>query len=130
VELLALQGEIQLAFAIGLWRVLAIPEATIPNHHRAAAVLALRNRALEVAVIQRMVLDLHREPLVVGVERRTFRHSPRLEDPIKLKPQVVVQVRRRVLLDDETKILCGFYFGITARLLGFREVSLGTVFCE
>jgi hypothetical protein len=70
-----------------------------------------------------MVLDLHREPLVVGVERRTFRHGPRLEDPIKLQPQVVVQVRRRVLLDDETKIFCGFYFGLAARLLGLREVS-------
>ena len=67
MELLALQCEVKLALSIGLLRILAIPEAAIPYHHRAATVLALRNRALEVTVVQRMVFDLHREPLVVGV---------------------------------------------------------------
>ena len=77
-----------------------------------------------------MILDLHRKPLVVGVERGTFGHSPGLEDPIELQPQVVVQVRRRMLLDDETKTLCLLDFGVAARLCRLRKVSFGTVFCE
>src|SRR6476620_292585 len=66
-ELLAFQSKIQLALVVRLLRVVAIPESAIPHHHRAAAVLALRNGAFEVAVVQRMVLDLYREPLVAGV---------------------------------------------------------------
>ena len=40
------------------------PEAAIPQHHRAAAILALRDRAFEVAIVERMILHLDREPLV------------------------------------------------------------------
>jgi hypothetical protein len=130
VELLSLQREIELAFAIGLLRVVAIPGAAIPYHHGAAAVLTLRNGAFEVAVVQRVVLDLHRKPLVVWVQRRAFCDGPGLENPIEFEAQIVVQVRGRMLLDDETKTLCGFDFYTAAWLFGLREVSLGAVFCE
>ena len=56
--------------------------------------------------------------------------TAQLEYSVELEPQIVVQVRRRVLLDDETKVLCGFDFGVAARLPGLREVSLGAVLCE
>ena len=48
----------------GQWR----PEPAIPELHGAAAVLALRDRAFEVAVVERMVLDLDRKPPFAGVE--------------------------------------------------------------
>jgi hypothetical protein len=53
----------------GLNRVLVVgaPVAPIPEHHRAAAVLALGDDAFEVAVIQRMGLGLYRQALVVGI---------------------------------------------------------------
>ena len=46
------------------------PVAAVPQLHRAAAILAFRNGPFEVAVIERMVLDLDRQPLVVRIERR------------------------------------------------------------
>jgi hypothetical protein len=39
-----------------------------PQHHRAAAVLALGYGSLEVAVVERMRLDLDRQPLVGGID--------------------------------------------------------------
>jgi hypothetical protein len=39
--------------------LLGRPVAAIPQHHRAAAVLALGDGALEVAIVERMILDLH-----------------------------------------------------------------------
>ncbi len=69
---LAVQGELQVALAPA-WRsrvALGLPVAAIPQHHRAAAVLALGDRPFEVAVVQRVVLDLHGEALVGGVQRR------------------------------------------------------------
>ena len=65
MELLAFHREIQLTLSISLMRILAIPETAIPDQHRAAAILALRNGALEVAIVERVVLDLHRKSLVV-----------------------------------------------------------------
>ena len=52
------------------------PEAAIPQHDGAAAILALGDRALEVAVVERMVLDLDGEALVVRIERRALGHRP------------------------------------------------------
>ena len=77
-----------------------------------------------------MVLDLHREPLVVGVERGALRHSPGLEDPVEFQPQVVVQMRRRMLLDDETETLCFPDCGVAAGLCRLRKIPFGTIFSE
>src|SRR6185503_4581740 len=48
-----------------------------------------------------MVLDFDREPLVSRVERRPLWHRPGLEHTIELKPEVVVQAPRGVLLHDK-----------------------------
>ena len=61
----------------------------------------LRNDALEVDVFERMVLGLHRQPLVGGIERRPLRHRPALQHPADLEPEIVVVGRRVVLVDDE-----------------------------
>src|SRR5204863_5667289 len=66
-ELLAGDREFELALAQRAIYVagflLRHPEAAIPQHHRAAAVFPFRDRALEVAVVERMVLDLNRQSL-------------------------------------------------------------------
>jgi hypothetical protein len=43
------------------------PVAAVPQLHGPAAVLALRNRALEVPVIEGMVFDFDREALITGI---------------------------------------------------------------
>src|SRR5262249_51016250 len=69
--------------------------------HGAAAVLALRDVALELEVLHRVVFGLHREPLFVGDEARPVRHRPALEHAVELEPQVIVQAPRSVHLHHE-----------------------------
>ena len=69
-----------------------------------AAVLALRDDALERAVLERVVLDVHRQALA----RRGSRLGPLgtaqlLQHAVELEAEVVVQPRRVVLLDDEAR---------------------------
>ena len=65
----------------------------------------LRDGALEVAVVERMVLGPHRQALVVGIEARPLGHRPALEHAVQLEPEVPVQPGRVVLLDDEAVAL-------------------------
>ena len=48
-----------------------------------------------------MILDLHGEALFVTIERRALGNGPRLEDAVAFEPEVVVQTRGGMLLDDE-----------------------------
>src|ERR1044071_710493 len=50
--------------------------AEIPNHHRAAAILSLRDDAFEVEIIDRMIFSRHREPSLIFLERWTFGNGP------------------------------------------------------
>src|SRR6185437_5855389 len=81
-----------------VWR---LPGAAVPDHDRAAAILALGDGALEFVVIDRVILDLHGEPLFARDKAWAARHRPALHHAVKLKPQIIVQARRVVLLDDE-----------------------------
>ena len=47
-----------------------LPRAAIPHDDRPAAILAGRDRALEVAIVDRVILGLHGEPLVLRREAR------------------------------------------------------------
>ena len=76
--------------------------ALIPDHHRARAVVAGRDGALEVRVFERVIFDVHGEPRFLRLRRRSFRHRPRTQHALHLQPPVVVQVTRLVLLNDET----------------------------
>ena len=111
-------------FFIALVRIaLRRPGAAVPDHHRAAAVLALRDGALEVVVFDRMILDVDGEPLVARHEARAARHRPAHHHAVELEPQVVVQPRRGVLLDDEAGCPCAARLP-AARLRGDAEVAL------
>ncbi len=57
--------------------------------------------ALEVAVLERMIFDVDGEPLVGHVVGRASWHCPGREHAVHLEPEVVVQLTRGVLVDDE-----------------------------
>src|SRR5690349_9130677 len=100
--------------------------AGVPHDHLAGAVLALGDHALEVAVGERVVFGRHGEPLLARVERRPLRYRPRLEHAVGLEPEVVVQARRRVLLDHEARLAAPSPApAASVRLRGLGEVALG-----
>ncbi len=107
---LAVEDDLKVAFLQALMRIgpgLGLPIAAVPQHHRAAAILAFWDRPLEVAVVERVVLHLHGEPAVMRVDRRAFGHRPGLERPVELQAEVVVQARGVMLLDHEPQKVGG-----------------------
>src|SRR5262245_5166534 len=80
-ELLALERELQRAGTVGLVRITdGLPGAAIPQQDGAAAVLSLGNDALEVAVVEGVILDVHRQPFVPRIEAWPLRDRPALQD--------------------------------------------------
>ena len=104
MEFFAVEGELEVALLVSGFRILGLPIAAVPELHRAAAILALRDRAFEIAVIERMVFHLHRQPLVMRVERGAACHCPGLEDAVELQPKIVVQPGRSMFLDHEAAL--------------------------
>ena len=119
-QLVARKREIEMAFLQAVVRIaLGIPMAAIPDHHRAAAILPLRNGAFEAVVFDGMVLDLDGEPFLSGNEARSSRDCPALHHAIELKPQVIMQPARGMLLNDEPIALSARH--VTARFRGHVE---------
>jgi hypothetical protein len=54
-------------------------------------------------VPDRVIGNLDRQPPLAGVERRPLRDRPRAQDAAELEPQVEVQRRGVVELDDESR---------------------------
>ncbi|MEZ5332470.1 MAG: hypothetical protein R2991_10560 [Thermoanaerobaculia bacterium] len=101
-QLVTAQLEEQLALAHALLGLEVMDGGTaVPDDHRAGAVVALGDQPLEVAVLERVVLRLHGEPLLGGIEGRALGYGPGAQDAAHLQTQVVVQAPGRVLLDDE-----------------------------
>jgi hypothetical protein len=69
------------------------PHPLVPQEHRTAAVLALGDDPLEAAVLQRMIFDLHRQPLAGRVGIGAFGNRPALQDAVQLEAEVVMQLR-------------------------------------
>src|SRR5918996_160909 len=79
--------------------------AAVPDDHRAGAVLALWDDALEVAPGERVVVDLHGQARVARVRRRPLRDRPGLERAVHLEPEVPMHAGCGVLLDHEARHL-------------------------
>ena len=125
-QLLAGKRERQVPLLQGLVRIaLGLPGAAIPDHHGAAAVLALRDRALERVVFDRVILHLDGEPLLAGNEARPAGHRPALHHPVELEAEIVVQASRRVFLNDE--LIAGPARLDAARLGRHGEIALGAI---
>ena len=107
-ELLAVQHEFEIALGQHLFGIaVGRPEAAIPQKNRAAAILALGNGAFEIAIIEGMILKLHRQALFGGIERRPACHRPGAEHPVQLQPKIVMQPCGGMLLDHKALALCG-----------------------
>ena len=128
VQPFALQDELQLASAQILVHVAqGLPRPFVPEHHDAAAVLALRNGTFEVAVVERMVLHMHGQALVSGVVRGAFGDGPAEQRAVPFQPQVVMVAARQMVLHDEAKRACARVAacGLRARRLpGLEEIAL------
>ena len=122
-ELGALQLELEVAFRqllVGI--TFGRPLPAVPHDDAAGAVFAFGDAPFELGVIERMILDVHRQALVIGRQARTPGHGPALQHAIELEAQVVMQPARSVLLDDEQMPTLAGEFA--ARLRGAREVAL------
>ena len=102
------------------------PATTVPDHHRPRPVLTFGDRSLELAILEGMVLDVHRQPLVARIQAGALGGRPAHQHAIELEPEVVVQLPGRVLVDHEGPT------DTRARLLGgvsghglFRRAGVG-----
>ena len=107
-QLLGVDVEVQRAVGelpTGVGTVGWLPRAAVPDDDVAAAVLARRDHALEVGVLDGVVLDLHGQPARSGIQGRPLRHGPAEEGPVELQAQVVVQAGGAVALDHEPETI-------------------------
>jgi hypothetical protein len=125
VELFSLEGEVQAALAQrrGGIGILGAPRALVPEQHVACAILLLRDHALELAVLEGMVLGLHREAPLGGIEARALRHRPALQHAVELQAKVVVQPRRVVSLNVVAQLLAARRILAAAGLRRAREIA-------
>ena len=128
-QLLAVQLEVQLTVGERLGGILGHverPGAAIPHDHVTAAVLTFGDHALEVEVLERMVLDVHREvTLTPGSRVSPFGTAQLDQHAADLQPEVVVQAAGPVLLHHEARRAFGVGAEHLARGLGrAREVAL------
>ena len=78
MQFFPIEPEFERALAVGRLGIgdFRGPGTAVPQQDGAAAILALRDDALEAAIIERMVLDMDREPLFARIEARPLRDRP------------------------------------------------------
>ncbi len=127
-QLVALELEEQLPSPEPLVDVLQRrPAPAIPHDHRPGAVVPLGDHALEVRVLDRVVLHVDREALHRRVEGGPLRHRPGEQHVAPLEAEVVVESPGGVLLDDEEARPAG---AATHRLRSRARVALAAVGVE
>ena len=103
--------------------------AAIPDLDRAGSVLSRRDLALEVGVVERVILDVHGQMPLSCVLRDPLWHGPAGKRPVALEPQVVVQPARVVALHDEDRRASALA-APTERLGGSLRIALAAVLLE
>src|SRR5205823_6215006 len=96
--------------------------------HRARPVLSLRDLALEVRVLERVVLDVDGEALLARLQRNPLRNGPARERSVALEAEVVVEAPRDVALDHEDRLLRALLR--PERLGGRLRIALPAVLAE
>src|SRR5262245_39693660 len=104
------------------------PAPAVPDDHAASAVLALGDAALEFAVVERMVLRAHRQPLVPRREAGAAGDGPAFQHTVELQAQIVMQPPRGMLVHHEQVATPALE--LAARLGGAREVALLMVLAQ
>ena len=77
----------------------------VPDRHRPTPVLAGGNGSAEGPVLQRVVLDVDGQMVVVAGGRQALREGPRNQDSVPLQPEIPVEARGMVLLNDEAEFV-------------------------
>ncbi len=103
--------------------------AAIPDAHAPAAVLAPRDVAFELEVLERVVLGVDRQVVALRVEWDATRDGPRQQHPVVLEAKVPVHAPGVVLLDDEPTARLPVV-GAAGRLRRRFEVPLLAVLVE
>ena len=115
--------EVEISVLVGRVRPL------VPNDDLPSAVFALRDRAFEARVVERVILDVHGHALFAIFGAGTFWNGPRLERPIPFEAKVVVKPARRVPLDHEAQRALATRLSKGIRLLCLGEIALlGVIF--
>src|SRR5579883_735227 len=68
--------EIEVEISLVIVALYQLISADVPDHHRAAAVLAFRDDTFEIEIVQRMIFRRHGETFFAPCVRRSLRHGP------------------------------------------------------
>src|SRR5260370_5570816 len=107
---------------------LRLPAAAIPDDHGPATIFALGDVALEIEIVDRVVLGADRQSFLAERQARSSGYRPALQDAIELEAQIVVQPARGVHLDHE--VTAAAAADGDSRFRGSAEVALLRVFFE
>ena len=126
VQLLSFERECQVTFRQALMGIaFRQPIATIPDHHRTAAILALRNGPFERVVSNRVIFDLDGQPFFSRHEARPARHRPAFHHAVEFETQIVMQARRSMFLNH--KGVASLARDLALGLGGNAEIAFGPV---
>ncbi len=75
-----------------------------------------------------MIFRANGKPLVGGIEAGAACHRPAFQDAIHFQPEIIMQTRRVMLLDDEAIAACAFPF--SRRFLRSGKVALAIIFLQ
>src|SRR5262245_51176808 len=95
-----------------------LPGAAVPDHYGAATILAWRDDAFKVRVVQWMVFDLDGQRFGLGIGGRAFGNGPTLQHAAQFEAEVVMQVAGGVLLHDKQPLASR----ALGRALGLRRL--------
>ena len=126
VQALAVEGDHHLLVA----ELVRLVGPAVPDLHRAGAVLAGRDVARELDVLERVVLGVDGQVVLGRIGRDALRDRPGDEDAVALQAEIPVQPPRVVLVDHEAveRLLGGRR--VATRLGRGGEVALGAVTVE
>ncbi len=134
LELLAVELHHQvalLALLMGLAGRHRVVGALVPEQRVPAAILLVRDAALEAGVGQGVVLGLHREPLRLRIIAGALGEGPTRQGAVDLQPQVIVQPGRVMLVHDEEGLRAASpQRHLRRRLWSLLEVAPGAIGLE
>src|SRR5699024_1913559 len=99
----------------------------IPDRDLAGTVLALGDPSFEIGVLERMVLRLHRQTVVLRIGRRALRQGPGAEHSFVFEAEIPVQSARVMLLDDEAEITSAGTVSVGDRLIRVLRIPSAPV---
>lgn len=130
LELLPGEFEVQFALRVLGERIRSAPAGAgvdrigpgIPNHHLPRPVLPVADGSLEGQVFDGMILRLHRQAAVLGIEGRALGHGEGLEHAAHFQAQIEMEPRGVMLVHDESASRARMQ--VSRRLGRLREIPL------